>query len=502
VTLPPLPWIETAVVLPLVAAAVVRCLASPQLSRNVGLLACGLTLACSTGGWLDAALTSQPPAARSWLFPDDSIFLVDDLNAPLFPLVSLLYLLTLLATLGSKVRQLSFSLTLVSLAILLATLACGQPWVLIALLAIGTLPPFVELVRTRQPSRMFALHMLLFVGLLVAGQALFEWNPGGGATRLAGVTLLAAAVLVRSGILPAHCWLPDLFGHASFGTALLFVTPMVGAYAAMRLVFPFAPETLLHGMAVLSLVTAVYAAGMALVQRKARRLFSYLLLSLASLVFVGFEMVTPVGVTATLCTWISVALSMAGFGLTLRSIETRTGPLSLDTFHGLFVHTPRLAALFLITGLASIGFPGTVGFIGTELLIDGAVHVAPWMGIMIVIAAALNGLAVLHTYFRVFSGTRSTASIDLTSRPPERIAVLVLSALIIGGGLFPQPGIVSRYETAVELVEQRAAHQPQAARTARATYLAPSANLRGEHARPARDETGTRMDRLHELAHD
>ena len=209
-----------------------------------------------------------------------------------------------------------------------------------------------------------------------------------------------AAVLVRNGILPMHCWMTDLFEHATFGTALLFVTPMVGTYAAMRLVFPIAPGWMLHGIASLSLVTALYAAGMALVQREARRSFCYLFLSHSSLVLIGLEMATPIGVTAALCMWLSLTLSMAGFGLTLRAIEARTGRLSLDKFHGLYSHTPRLAAFFLITGLASIGFPGTVGFLGTELLVDGMVFSFPLAGVAVVIAGALNGLAVLQFYFR------------------------------------------------------------------------------------------------------
>ncbi len=38
---------------------------------------------------------------------------------------------------------------------------------------------------------------------------------------------------------------------------------------------------------------------------------------------------------------------------------------------------PSLAGFFLLTGLASIGFPGTVGFIAMELLIEGAVEYYP-----------------------------------------------------------------------------------------------------------------------------
>ena len=221
------------------------------------------------------------------------------------------------------------------------------------------------------------------------------------------IGMLIAAVLVRSGSVPVHCWMTDLFENATFGTALLYVTPMAGAYAAVRLVLPIAPDWALRTIAIVSLVTAVYAAGMALVQREARRFFCYLFLSHSSLVLVGLEVATPIALTGGLCVWISVGMSLAGFGLTLRALEARTGRLSLTDYHGLYDHMPSLAVFFLLTGLASIGFPGTVGFIGAELLVDGAVGVYPYVGMLVVLAAALNSIAVLHAYFRLFTGSVS-----------------------------------------------------------------------------------------------
>src|SRR5439155_1028488 len=76
------------------------------------------------------------------------------------------------ATLRTKVRRFSFGSMLVSEAILLATLACRQPWAIIALLAAGTIPPWRELNARNKPTRVFVIHMALFVGLLVAGQAI------------------------------------------------------------------------------------------------------------------------------------------------------------------------------------------------------------------------------------------------------------------------------------------------------------------------------------------
>jgi NADH-quinone oxidoreductase subunit M len=221
------------------------------------------------------------------------------------------------------------------------------------------------------------------------------------------------------------------------------------------LLLPIAPEWALRLLGLISLFTAVYAAGMALVQREARRFFCYLFLSHSSLVLVGLEIATPIGLTAALCLWIAVCLSLTGFGLTLRSIEARTGRVLLSEYHGLYEHTPALAAFFLLTGLASIGFPGTIGFVGAELLVVGAVDVYPFVGLAVVLAAALNGIAVVQAYFRVFTGKRYFPSISLQSRLPERIAVLTLALLILVGGLFPQPGLASRHHAATQIIGAR-----------------------------------------------
>jgi NADH-quinone oxidoreductase subunit M len=298
--------------------------------------------------------------------------------------------------------------------------------------------------------------MFSSIALMAVGYAWVVASMRTGPPSTAGVACLTFGVLIRSGIVPVHCWITDLFEHASFGTALLFVTPMTGAYAALRLVLPLAPQWVLSCIAIVSLVTAVYAAGMALVQHEARRFFCYVFLSHASLVLVGLETATPISLTGALSVWLSASLSLAGFGLCLRCLEARIGRLTLDNYHGLYEVTPSLASLFLLTGLASVGFPGTFSFISTELLIDGAVQAYPFIGLAVVFAAAVNGIAILQAYFRLFAGMRHPASISLKSHFAERLAVLILAAIIFGGGLFPQPGIASRYKAAMAVVVSRA----------------------------------------------
>lgn len=454
-----IPWIELAVLIPLLGALWVRGARDPDVARRQSLTICAITLACALAAWAALGMLEAHDAHDrtdfGQLASGTPLFSIDGLSAPLLPLAALLCFLIVLATPGAKIREISFPGLLISEAILLATLSCREPWGMIAMLAAGVVPPWLELRARGKSTRVFSTHMLLFITLLVAGQGTLELVGDAHHVSMFGFALLMAAVLVRSGMAPVHCWMTDLFENASYATSLIFVVPLVGAYAALRLVLPIGPEWALHVIAVASLITALYAAGMALVQREARRFFCYLFLSNASLIFVGLETPTPLGLTGALCVWISVGLSLGGFGLVLRAIEARTGPLSLAEFHGLYEHTPGLAGLFLLTGLASIGFPGTLGFVGTELLVDGVVQADPLVGIAIVLVAALNGLAVLQAYFRIFTGTRHVTTIDLRSRPAERLAVLVLSFMILGGGLYPQPGVMSRYAAATELLDFR-----------------------------------------------
>ncbi|MBM4074174.1 MAG: oxidoreductase, partial [Planctomycetes bacterium] len=296
-----LPWLELSVLLPLVGAIWVAFLKNRDRVKSICTSVCAVTLACTIGEWLDFATLGVFDAHDHWdlfqsIFHRD-VFVVDELSAPLLPLGALLYLTTVMTTLRTKSNRFSFHWTLVSESILLATLACRHPWLIITLLAIATIPPWLELRKRGQCTRVFVIHMALFVTLLIVGQALVDSTATSASPPILAGCLLTAGALLRSGICPLHCWMADLFEKATFGTSLLFVTPMTGAYAVMRLVFPIAPSWALQSIAILSLATAVYAAGMALVQRDSRRFFCYLFLSHSSLVLVGLEMVTPIGLT-------------------------------------------------------------------------------------------------------------------------------------------------------------------------------------------------------------
>ncbi len=475
-----LPWLDYALLAALVGALWVSRQRDPVRAYGWGLAFTAATAACAFLAWLGFYLGAPPESGISpqqWLF-GRRVFMLDELNAPLVPALALIHFLTGLATSRLKMRRFSFTWSLAAETIRLAMFSSREPWVLIGLMAVSTIPPYVELASRTRPTRVYVLHVSLFVGLLLAGQAAADWGGHASGPSVAAAVAFALAVLVRCGTLPAHCWITDWFEHATFGIAILFLAPLSGVYAAARLVLPIAPEWLLRGISCATLATGLYSAGMAVVAREVRRFYAHLFLSLTSIVLLGLELDTLLALTGALCLWFSVTLSLAGFGLTLRAVEARFGRLSLAGFHGLYDHSPVLAACFLLTGLAAVGFPGTLGFISTEMLVDGAVEVHPAIGVAVVAATALNGIAVVRAYLHLFTGARHVSTVELGIGPRERVAVLSLVVVILGGGFLPQPGVTTRERAASEILEARARVFRPGARGHDATPLLP---------RPARE---------------
>ncbi len=459
-----LPWLELCILVPGLASLWVSRLQDATQARSAGLAVAATTVLLALAGWIDYETLFSFEAHDHWDVVKSLIgreeFVIDKLNAPLMPLTALLFFLTMLATPRVKFGRYSFAMSLLSLSSTLAVLSCKETWLLVGLLVINTIPMYLDLVARKSVTRVFIFHIGLSLILLILGVVCHELSSSETCRGL-GIGMLVASVLIRSGCCPLHCWITDLFERAAFGNALLFITPLVGAYATMRLVLPIAPDWALRSIAFLSLATALYASCMAIVQTDSRRFFCFLFLSHSALVLVGLETTTPIGLTGALLVWFSVALSLTGLGLTLRCVEARTGPLALNEYHGMYSQMPHLAGFFLLTGLSAVGFPCTIGFTGTELLVEAAIEISPWVGGVVVASTALNGIAILQAYFRIFTGTSHRSTIPLGSVRSERIAILTFTLLLIGAGIWPQPWVHSRFDAAVELLAHRDVLRPQ-----------------------------------------
>jgi NADH-quinone oxidoreductase subunit M len=151
-------------------------------------------------------------------------------------------------------------------------------------------------------------------------------------------------------------------------------------------------------------------------------------------------------------------LGFAGLARCVLVLEARRGRMDLTRYHGGYERLPLLGVSFLAMGLACTGFPGTLGFIGQELLVNGAVGVFPIMGFAVVMASALTGLAILRMYFSLFCGRSdvlSHQSLRLGVKPLEAWSFVALVIALIGFGLMPRPLVDSRFDASDEILRLR-----------------------------------------------
>lgn len=439
------PWLELTLLLPLIGAAVAALIKTPNTAARSSLGFLIGTLACATG----AGITFTEGTVRSW-----HGFAVDEVSAPMLPAFALLHFLTLLGTAKSRVSPMVCVRLLLAAFVNLGAVTAQDGWGIVTLLALGVLLPFWDLLSRGSPARGFLLHMLLFVPLLIVG-----WRMAENGQEL-GYGLLLLALLLRGGIAPLHGWLPTLFQSAKYGAAMVFVLPLLEVLAALRLLLPATPAWMLDAASVACLVTAVYGGGMAVVQEETRKFYAHLCVSQTSLVLFAVMLHTSNGLTAALCLWMSSMLALAGLAFSIRALEARFGALSLREHHGYYEQVPGLAVCFLITGLASVGFPGTIGFVPMELLISGSVEQGLWVSGTLAVAAMLNGIAIMRAYFALFAGKRPTTSVSLQVTPVERVGIVIIAVVVFLGGWF-SPGVVSsRHRTADKLLVRGAIQAP------------------------------------------
>jgi len=391
----------------------------------------------------------------------EAVVRVDTLSAALLPFAAGLWLLTVAVTPRASLDRRGLRRTALATLITLASFLTESAVVLLvlSLVSVWTFLSALEDPAHRYQRRVVAVYLGVSTLLFAAGVALLV-GPGVRNTARETVAMwcIGIAALMRKGIVPFHAWVPEVFDYGRLGPAILFNAPQVGAYMTLVLIVPRASPDMLRLIALLALGTAVYGAALALIQTSARRACGYLFMSQSALVMAGLDCTSVTALAGGLLVWLSAGLAFAGLARCVLVLEARRGRLDLTTYHGGYERMPVLAISFLAMGLACTGFPGTLGFVGEELLVDGAVDVFPVMGFAVVIASALTGLAVLRMYFSLFCG-RSDALAHSGLRfgltPREAWTFVALVSALVGLGIAPRPLVESRFAASREILRLR-----------------------------------------------
>jgi NADH-quinone oxidoreductase subunit M len=400
-------------------------------------------------------------SALTWVPGGEAVVRIDTLAAVLLPFAAALWLLTVAVTPRAALDRRGLRRTALATLVTVASFLTESA-VALLLLSVASVWTFLSALGDpahRRQRRVVAVYLGVSTLLFALGVALLI-GPGVQDTPLetAAMWLIVTAALVRKGIVPFHAWVPEVFDRGRLGPAILFNAPQVGAYMTVVLIVPRASPEMLRVIALLALGTAVYGAALALVQASARRACGYLFMSQSALVMAGLDCTSVSALAGGLLVWLSAGLAFAGLARCVLVLEARRGRLDLTTYHGGYERMPLLAITFLAMGLACTGFPGTLGFVGQELLVDGAVDVFPVMGFAVVVASALTGLAVLRMYFSLFCGrpvepVHADLALGLTRREAWTFVALVVA--LVGLGIAPRPLVDSRFAASEQILRLR-----------------------------------------------
>jgi NADH-quinone oxidoreductase subunit M len=129
---------------------------------------------------------------------------------------------------------------------------------------------------------------------------------------------------------------------------------------------------------------------------------------------------------------------------------------------------PKYAAVFMVFMLASVGLPGTSGFIGEFLSLIGAFQVNSWVAFLATTGMILSAAYMLYLYRRIIFGviTREDvrAMVDLSPREIAMFAPMI--AVVLWMGVYPGSFLKPMQPSLANLIEHvQAAERAHAATT-------------------------------------
>ncbi|MCH7865670.1 MAG: NADH-quinone oxidoreductase subunit M, partial [Proteobacteria bacterium] len=181
---------------------------------------------------------------------------------------------------------------------------------------------------------------------------------------------------------PVHTWLPDAHVEAPTAGSVILAAVLLkfGGYGFLRFSIPMFPEASVMFTPLiytLSIIAIIYTSLVALVQEDMKKLIAYSSVAHMGFVTIGAFSLTVQGVEGAIYQMLSHGIVSAALFLIVGVIYDRIHSREISAYGGLVHRMPAYAFIFMLFMLASVGLPGTGGFIGEFLVLVGVFQVNP-----------------------------------------------------------------------------------------------------------------------------
>jgi NADH-quinone oxidoreductase subunit M len=466
------PFLSIIVFTPLVAALVIL-LYKPDQKKAVRITALSAALfALALSAWVyftydKGAAGYQFVEKYTWMpmFGISLHFGVDGMSAPLVLLTGIVMVTGVMISWGIDDRPREFFAFLFILASgVFGVFASLDLFMLFFFYEIAVFPMYLLIaiwgwIKTREYAAM-KLTLYLFLGSVVSlvGALVMYWSSGQHTFDMLVLetanfsptfqkiwflpVFLGFAIL--GGIFPFHNWSPD--GHVAAPTAVSMfhagVLMKLGAFAALRVGIMLLPAgakfwaPLIMGLA---LINIVYGAFIASVQTDFKYVIGFSSVSHMGLVMMGFATLKPEGLIGAGVQMFSHGIMTALFFAAVGMVYDRAHTRQIPELGGMVKPLPLVAIGVIVGSLVSMGMPGFSGFVA-EFPIFMGIWKTQWVvAVIAAISIVVTASYVLLVVRRVFFGKMPEALEGHITpiRSLDKIALVLLMALMIGIGLFP-----------------------------------------------------------------
>jgi len=249
---------------------------------------------------------------------------------------------------------------------------------------------------------------------------------------------------VKTPMWPFHTWLP--YAHVEAPTAgsviLAGVLLKMGGYGFIRIAIQMLPEASAHFAPLvngLSLIAIVYTSLVALAQTDMKKLIAYSSVAHMGFVTLGIFSLNQQGMDGAMLVMLSHTFVSGALFLCVGVVYDRLHTREIARYGGMATNMPKYALVFMVFMLASVGLPGTSGFVGEFLSLQGAYLANSWYAFIAATGMVLGAAYMLWLYRRLFYGTLDKDDVkampDLNVR--EYAMFVPLLALVLWIGIYP-----------------------------------------------------------------
>jgi NADH-quinone oxidoreductase subunit M len=250
-----------------------------------------------------------------------------------------------------------------------------------------------------------------------------------------------ASFAVKVPMWPVHTWLPDAHVEAPTAGSVILAGVLLkfGGYGLLRFSLPMFPDAsvyftpLVYG---LSIVAVIYTSLVALVQNDMKKLIAYSSVAHMGFVTAGIFTMTVQGLEGAIYQMLSHGVVSAALFLVVGVIYDRMHTREISAYGGLVHKMPAYALVFMLFMMASVGLPGTGGFVGEFLVLVGAFKANTIVAAFLATGVILGAAYMLYLYRRVVFGALEKEELkkllDMSKREWLVFAPLIILTLWMG----------------------------------------------------------------------